>query len=254
MMKIEVSNEGDTYSLTAAVLVYTNTHGRAFATRHFVDEHKGAPSIGPGQPLSDGDYRNLVKALGPKERPGMQWNDPRVLATGLGRMMWWSAPKERSLFFKTSPHIKGTFDGRGLVPCPGLVFMGSERSLYVFAFKGQACPTQETALYQAPFFNVWSSGQVCTGNAALPEEHQRGDPGSWEQMFFGSHFTHPNFSERDRLTLGIHPVDFWKGLIDAPPEGFPEEVLVPLDINLGHLLELDAVSSLHQRPRAQGEF
>jgi PRTRC genetic system protein B len=254
MMKFDVTNEGESYSLTAAVLIYTSPMGRAFASRHTVDEHDGRPLIGPGQPFSDGDYHNLVRALAPKERPAMQWSDPRILARGLGRVIWWSPPKSRSMFFKTSSHIKGTFDARGVAPCPALVFMGTERSLYVFAFKGDTSPTQNTALYQAPFFNVWSSGQVCVGNAVVPREEQRGDPECWERMFFGSHFTHPNFAEKDRLTLGVNPVEFWKRHIDAPPASFPEEVLVPLQINVGDLLSLEAETSLHERPRAQGEF
>jgi PRTRC genetic system protein B len=252
-MKFEVNNDGDTYSLAAAVLVYTHPHQQhAFATRHFIEEHGGRPVICAGQPFTDADYRQLLQALAPKERPGMQWSDPRVLAKGLGRILWWSAPKSRSLFFKTSSH--NTFDARGIAPCPGLVFMGTERAMYVFAFKGETCPNQDTPLFQAPFFNVWSSGQVCTGNASLPAEDQRTDPDSWERMFFGSHFTHPNFAEKDRLTLGVNPVQFWKELLQAPPAAFPSEVLVPLNLKVSDLLGLDSESLLHGRPRAQGEF
>lgn len=254
-MKLDVSNEGDSYQLTAAVLIYTNTEQRhAFATKHEVQVFSGRPVIRPGSPFTEEDYKSLVTAMAPAEQPRMQWHDPRLLAKGLGRLIWWSAPKKRSLFFKTSSHNSTTFDGKGSCPCPGLVFMATDKSLYVYAFRGKDAPTPKTKLYQAPFFNVWSGGQVCVGNAALPREEQRDNLDAWERMFFGSHFTHPNFTEKDRLTVGINPVEFWQGQVKQPSASFPEAVLFDLHLSVGDLTEVDYASRLQQIRRAQGEF
>lgn len=254
-MKLDVVNAGDGYNLSAAVLIYTNPVTRhAFATKHEVANNPGRPIIRPGAPFTETDYKALVSALAPAVQPQMRWRDQRLLAIGLGRMIWWTPPKKRPLFFKKSSHNSKTFDGRGLCPCPGFVFMSTERSLYVYAVKGDTAPGQGTALFQAPFFNVWSSGQVCVGNANVPHEDQREDLDAWERMLFGSHFTHPNFTQKDRLTVGIDPADFWKAQVAAPGSRFPEEVLFNVKLTVGDLLSVDVLNKLQQRPRAQGEF
>lgn len=254
-MKLEVSNEGDSYQLTAAVLIYTNPHQRhAFATKHEVAMFASRPMIRPGTPFTEEDYKVLVQAMAPAEQPRMLWHDPRLLAKGLGRIVWWSPPKMRSLFFKKSGHNGGTFDGRGTCPTPGLVFMATERDLYIYAFKGASAPTPETKLYQAPFFNVWSRGQVCVGNAARPQIERRDDLDAWDRMFFGSHFTHPNFTQKDRLTIGADPAVFWKAQIEKPDSEFPEKVLYDLKLRVSDLVQVDYTTRLEAIPKAKGEF
>lgn len=254
-MRLNVTNEGDSYELTSAVLIYTNTHQRhAFATKHSVEKFAGRPVIRPGTPFSEVDYAALVRAMAPAQQPGVQWNDPRLLARGLGRLIWWSAPTKRSLFFKKSSYIANTFTGRAVCNCPGLVFMVVDRDLYVYAYAGDRAPTKATKLYQAPFFNVWSQGKVCVGNASAPRDDQREDLDAWERMFFGSHFTHPNFTQRDRLTKGVDPVQFWQQQLASEQPSFPNEVLVELPLTLGDLLAVDLQQKLASVGRAQGEF
>lgn len=254
-MKLDVKSEGHGYQLSAAVLIYTNSTARhAFATKHHVEQHAGRPIIRPGSPFTEQDYKVLVQALAPAEQPRMQWHDPRELARGLGRMIWWSPPQKRSLFFKKSAHNAETFDGRGVVPCPGLIFMASERDMYVYAFKGTDAPSRETKLYQAPFFNVWSRGKVCVGNADVPKEDRSDDPDAWERMFFGSHFTHPNFTQNDRLTVGVNPAHFWKAQLKKPSAKFPEQVLFDLGLTVDDLMQVDLRARLEAVPRATGEF
>lgn len=253
-MKLEVINEGAAYKLSAAVLIYTNNEERhAFATKHEVIELDLRPSVRPGTPFSQDDYRSLVRALAPKEQPRMLWHDPRILAKGLGRVVWWSPPQKRSMFFKTSTHVSGTFAGHGVLPTPGLVWMGTQQALYVWAFKGADAPRQDTQLYQAPFFNVWARGMVCVGNAVMPPENQRDDLDAWERTFFGSRFTHPNFSEANRLTVGVNPIQFWKDQLANPTPSFPDDVLYGLDLKVMDLLDvsLERVDALGT---AQGEF
>lgn len=255
-MQLEVHSAGDRYQLTAAVLVYTNSASRsAFATKHPVTELDGRPTIRPGSPLDETDFNSLVQALAPHAQPRMTWCDPRVLARGLGRLLWWSPPMQRSLFFRSSSQHPDSFDGRGRCPCPcpGLVWLATQRELYVYAFQGEGPPQRDTRLHQAPFFNVWSDGQVCTGNAALPPAGTE-DPQAWERMFFGSHFTHPNFSQPDRLTVGIRPGPFWRAQLAQPAAHFPEQVLYRLDLTVADLTQTDLRARLDALPRATGEF
>ena len=253
-MKLELRSSGDHYELSAAVLVYTNSATRhAFASKHVVAQHAGRARIEPGTPLTAQDYQALVQALGPRDRPAMLWCDPRVLARGLGRLLWWCPPMQRSLFFRRSAQHPGSFEARGRCGCPGLVFLAADRQLFVYAFKGAATPTRDTRLYQAPFFNVWTSGQVCVGNAALPQMDVD-DPAAWERMFFQSHFTHPNFTEPDRLTVGIAPAQFWQTRLAQPDAPFPEPVLFELGLRVEALTQLDLRARLAALPRATREF
>lgn len=254
-MRVETQSIGEGYRLASAVLIYTNTGaGHAFATKHYVEEVQGRPTIRPGQPFTDVDYMALVQALAPARRPGVRWHDHRVLADGLGRTIWWAPPQRRSLFFKQSKQASGTFDGKGVCPTPGLVFMAVDADLFVYAFKGASIPTPDTKLYQAPFFNVWSRGQVCRGSAVAPKRDGSADLDSWERMFFGSYFTHPNFTEKDRLIVGADPVAFWERQITKPDGAFPEDVLYDLDLTVNDLLQPALSKRLERIPVAKGEF
>lgn len=252
-MKLEVNSYGESYALKHALLVYESPGNQAsYATKHPVQTIDGKPMIRPGAPLTEGDYKALIEGLKPKDRPTIEWNDPTILAKGMGRLIWWTSPRKRSMFFKSSSHAAKKVDGKNICPNPGLVFMAGPRTLHIFAFKGEAAPVRTTKLYQAPFFNVWSDGKVCSGNATLPEEDQRNDRDAWERFFFGSHFTHPNFSQKDRLTLGVEPCAFWQKQLNRPTKAFPESVLVDINLTVNDLLALD----FYERPhvRVQGEF
>lgn len=256
-MKVEVGNQGQSYSMTAAVLIYTDTGSRhAFATRHFVDIEGGQPRIKPGTPLSVADYISLVRALSPKDAPGMRWNDTRILASGLGRLIWWTPPQKRSMFFSKSSANTSTFSGNGCAALPGLVFMATTApaALYVYAFRGADVPTAETQLCQAPLFNVWSRGKVCQGNALFPKDAEAQNPDPWMQGFFGSRFSHPNFTQKDRLILGMDPTDFWKTHLASGADVFPEERLVDIPLTVGDLAALDYAARLEKIKRADGEF
>lgn len=252
-MKFEANSSGPSYKLTHALLVYQSpeTHG-SYATKHPVGLLNGKPMIRPGSPLTEGDYKALIEGLKPKERPAIEWNDPAILAKGMGRLIWWTPPRKRAMFFKGSSHSVLPVTGNAICPNPGLVFMAGPRTLHVFAFTGDAAPTRQTKLYQAPFFNVWSDGKVCVGNATVPADDQRSNLDAWERFFFGSHFTHPNFGQKDRLTLGVEPCAFWQKQLKRPTKTFPERVLVDIKLTVNDLLALD----FYERPhvRAQGEF
>lgn len=259
-MQMEISREGSSYSLGAAVLLYQkksgfhwDNKGQAIATVHHIETVNGRPVIQAGRPMNEADYSNMVKALSPKEQPSLSWVDPSILAAGMGRLIWWTPPMKRPMFFKTSEMAEGTFDGQAVCPVPGMVWQAFDDALFVYAVKGDTRPQKDTPLYQAPLFNVWARGQVCAGNAQAPRNEAKKDPAAWEHFLFGSHFTHPNFPEKDRLVKGIEPVAFWKEMLATPPESFPEDVLVPVTLKVEDLLAPDFRTRVSGM-RAQGEF
>jgi PRTRC genetic system protein B len=253
-MKVDLEIESDNYSLKSALLVYKAGSGKSFVTKHpvSVDPDNGKPIIRAGTTFKDKDYIELVKGLQGRDKPRMVWESERILSRSSSRVIWWSPPVRRPMFFKQS-HVKGTFDGHAVCPCPGLIFMASPNDLRIFAIKGTTRPTPETELYQAPFFNVWARAQVCMGTAIAPDETQKQNIDSWEETFFGSNFTHPNIREKDRLTRRIDVCKFWKRMVARPPKNFNENVLVSLNLKAQTLLDLDIMSKLNAL-RARGEF
>lgn len=258
-MKVNVGEQGDQFVLKAAVLLYQQSRYGHFgermgmATVHTVCNDGDRPVIEAGRPMTMADYSAMIEVLSPKSRPQMAWQDPSVLAKGMGRMIWWTPPMMRPMFFKESAMSKGTFAGQGMCPLPGMVWHTTGRALYVYAVKGHDRPEPETELFQAPLFNIWARGEVCHGNVVAPREEHSENPKEWEKFLFGSHFTHPNFGQKDRLIKGVNPVEFWKKMVQQPKVKFPEERLVEIGLKVQDLMAPD-FSNKVGRMKATGEF
>lgn len=251
-MHVDITLTGEHYELGAAVLLYQKkqTHSyfsassssgpESIATVHHISQVAGRPTIGPGRPMTEGDYSAMVKVMKPSEQPQVAWQDTSILAKGLGRLIWWTPPMKRAMFFQKSSHFgKKSFEGQAMCAVPGMVWMAEGSDLYVYAFRGKERPDQSTKLCQAPLFNVWSKGKVCHGNAIAPQGEKKGDPKAWEKFPFGSHFTHPNFSEANRLVKGKDPHEFWKRMLKASPEAFQEKHLVDLSLTVSDLVAVE---------------
>ena len=168
-------------------------------------------------------------------------------------MLWYTPACKKAMFFKEAISQK-MVTGNGILPIPGLVWMVMQGELYLYAFKGVDRPTQQTKLYQAPFFNVWSQGKVCVGNAEMPTGDDVAVPEKWVRGFFGSLFTHPNFTEKDRLVKGICPLNFWKKMLAKPPVVFPANRLVELPVTVGDFLTVNVSETIARIGRASGQF
>ena len=265
MLEVSASTNSTTLALQKAILVYgpsvaprnfhTEESGAAHATINDVDMSSGSPVLKAGRLMTQSDLETLVKALAQSESLAQPaWIDTTMLAMGAGRMIWYTPACQRSMFFKASSFTENSFDAQGLLPSPALVWMVMQGQLYVYAYKGAARPGKETALYQAPFFNVWSQGKVCTGNAAMPVGDAAAVPHHWVDAFFGSNFTHPNFMEKDRLVKGVCPIKFWKAMTQKPLKVFPEGRLVDVALSVGDLLGVTVAQKISAAGRAQGEF
>lgn len=229
-----------------------------FATVHKIDLIGGAPQVMPGRPITESDLQALARSLAEADKAAVEtrWVDPSVLAQGPDRLIWWTPPTKRALYFKKSSVDSTTFTGAGVCAIPGLVWVAfPNKALYVYAVKGCDRPTQETKLFQAPFFNVWGRGQICVGNAVLPQKEEQWLPKAWEKFFLESHFTHPNFSQKDRLVKRQNPVTFWKRMLKKPADVFPENVLVNIPLNVQDLMDPTFMDLLRSRiAKPTGEF
>jgi PRTRC genetic system protein B len=105
--------------------------------------------------------------------------------------------------------------------------------MLVFAFKGGRRPTEETELFHAPYPNVYESGSLCTGNAAVPSSNEA-NPEPWIRMFFESRFTHYHNGLHVKYRGGNDA--FFKAWWEGGWKTFPEKHLRPFGKTLGELI------------------
>jgi len=224
-------------TLDAAVLIYRGGQGSALATLHHVHHVNGEAVIGAGQPMTPGKAIELSRALLKRAAHG-GFLPENVLYLDGELIVWWEPPARRHVAFRVDQGHADLLGGqeRGeAVPHPGLVFAASSRVWCVWAVKGCKRPTPETALYQAPYFNVNGQGQICQGSVPRPEGTAIEKIGAWNDAFFRSYFTHPNVTGK----LVKHPggaYAFWRDMLDGRFERFPQRVLAPVKTTLGELL------------------
>lgn len=112
-----------------------------------------------------------------------------------GLQLVWSVKKgNRKLFYSEENEKQGLLTKEYLLPT--LIFKYSNKSLSVFAMVDNERINADSELYQAPFFNVNSYGNVCMGNVNinLVEKFKTFDKCKdfLENSFFNSFFTHSN--------------------------------------------------------------
>lgn len=240
------------FLLYAEMETYSSHAEPVFATVNPVSHVDGVPMLQAGRPITEADILMMLKSIGGASSL-THWVDASILASGGGRLIWYTPPQLRPLFFKTTGHVKPAINAQGVMALPGLVWLAWGDDLYVYATICKDRPAQDEQLYQAPLFNVWGRGKVCWGNTAPPTGEQLGNPKAWEARLFGSAFTHPNFTQKDRLMKG-DPVAYWAAQVRKPNKTFPVHRLVPVDLKLSDLLSPELSEKLAAIPKPQGEF
>lgn len=202
-----------------AILLY-----ETFATVHQVSLQDGQqPAIQPGVLATKDGLMTALRELLPESERGTGLLDETILATGVDHMVWWVKPTKRQMWFSCQ-ELGG--ERTATIPQPGLVMVACPSGWYVFAVKGKDRPTSDTPLYQAPYFNVWAGGKICTGTAKTPRGVHRKKPTAWEDAFFGSYFTHPNVRAPEKLVARGGAYKFWTAALDGRFAKFPEGMLV----------------------------
>ncbi|RJP53464.1 MAG: PRTRC system protein B [Anaerolineaceae bacterium] len=227
-MTISVStfSSSQSYRLSSAILVYQDaSRNPAFASVHDVStDDADKPIIQAGVPASKSGLMSLMRILDPKAMVRPALKPPHVLAEGPGFFVWFSKPQPRQVWFDCKE--LGARTGRA--PCPGLIFIVTNKTWKIFAYKGRQRPDADTSLFVAPFFNVWNTGNICVGNARLPKGDMAYQSEAWEEAFFRSYFTHPNIHTAKGLTrYRAGPFALWRDLLDGRFARFPTRTLVP---------------------------
>lgn len=241
------------WKLCHAVLVYSggghsgrSDRERSYATVHEVHDVKGTLRLAAGAPATREACADLARTLG--ANAGLSGFTPEALLyLGARSIAWWRPPGRARIYFDTTGAAAGdqaadktgaALIGKrsGAVQHPGLVFAVNARGWFVYAVQEATRPTPQTKLFRAPYFNVWTSGQICAGNVKLPETLSPRTLAEYERAFFGSNFTHPNTHGKDRLVKTGNAYAFWSARLDAGEgEPFPIHALNPLQQTLATL-------------------
>lgn len=227
------TTSSETLKLTKAVLFYRGSK-QAYATiNDIIESDDGQQHIGAGVAATAESVGELATLLVNYVSLG-GFLPKTVLSVGISSVVWWCPPSTRRLWFKSDKIGCRSAE----TPQPGLIFSVSEKGWSVWAVKGSKRPNPDTKLYQAPHFNVYKSGAICTGSVICPESSTQESLTAWEEAFFGSFFTHPNVHGKDELVKHKGGAfAFWKMMVEGQHKKFPETALVNLEMTLGDLLK-----------------
>lgn len=188
--------------------------------------------IQPGSPITKEALFAVLKSLGDQHAMSADLLPENLLSYSSVHQMWWRPAGQTQVFFDCKELGK-----RGaMVPHPPLVFLVIGNQYHVFALKDSKRPGADTALFHAPYFNVYDSGSVCMGSAAKPSKITPEHIKEMEDSFFNSSFTHVN----GKVKKIDHPrgeYAFWKDMLDGVYAEFPIDVLVPHGLTLAVLLD-----------------
>jgi PRTRC genetic system protein B len=218
--------------LDQAVLIYRGASANALAPVHQIEEVDGEPVILAGQAMTPRAAIQLARALSKGVAHG-GFLPETVLYIDGDLLLWWVPPVKRHIMV-SAPELGAPERGE-IVPHPGLVFAASSSVWKVWAVKGKTRPTLQSALFQAPYFNVWEGGDICRGNVQVPDGTTAEKIDAWNAAFLNSFFTHPNVKAKlVRYRGGAYA--FWRDMLDGRFKTFPERVLVDIKTTLGKLL------------------
>jgi len=148
-----------------------------------------------------------------------------------GYAVWYTPPQEVSLFF-----VEGLQIPLGKAKIPAMVWKATEDKLMVYGIKGKTKPAIKTALYHAPFLNIYSGGNVCMGTVKINIERNtclEDFMKLWEQYFFNSYFSH---SINGGSSTKTDTKELWRSLIGTGKD-FPQDELKKNGLILKNLIE-----------------
>lgn len=226
------------HPLSALVFYQTKGSSKATYVEHFDMDKNGNPIN--AHPLTESEAKALAKALNTDKEKSKAFLKPKsILPTNVlhinpsenGTVLWYTKARKTKMFFTESLEMPN-----GIAEVPAMLWYANKQSLMVFALATDRRPTEKTALYHAPFFNVYEDGHVCMGtvdvnikNSASVEEFIQ----AWESYFFNSYFSH---LVNEHNPINGNCVSLWKDLI-SNGNAFPKEVLKKTNRTLKNLLK-----------------
>lgn len=229
----------DVYIPAKALLIYNPLKGEhekeVYIESYDLDEH-GNPFN--AHPLSGKEYAELSEAFDNTNEMKRGFLKPKGLLpenilyidpSQNGFAIWHTPAKQVNLFF-----VKELGIPNGKAKIPPLIWKASKNSLSIYAVNGNKKPVEKTALYYAPFFNIYKDGRVCMGTVEIDiskktflEEFVKG----WEDYFFNSYFSHL-IDDHNPVTQNI--VQLWENQIKMNMS-FPDDCLIKNGLTIKNL-------------------
>ena len=232
-MNIDPSTHGSVHESVArlALIVYTNDEGTdGVVMQHQLSEKKGKLSMAEGHPVTRSTIDTLLSL---NAMQTLQYVPEQVVAVGTNALAWVQERQPRHLLFHGArdPAV-AALDNQSFEQ-PRLLFIGRGLGLSVYALRGTERPSARTALYFAPYFNVFSNHQVCSGSMTRPSSLTPEQTGAWSESFFRSNFTHGGDSNKRWAYPGTYR-ELWEAVRAAGE--FKDEWLVPAGVTLEEAL------------------
>ncbi|MCX7096291.1 MAG: PRTRC system protein B [Methylococcales bacterium] len=198
----------------------------------FVTNGQGESVIGAGRLMSKEDVEAVLRSMLEMGKRKASLLPPTVVSISESHMAWTVPAIVRPMLFNLPGLPLKKID----VPWPRLLLVANRHGkLAVAALKTNGRASAKTTLYHAPLMNVYASGNVCTGSAALPDECGIDQIGAWESVMFDSAFSHVNnpatlalAGNKDKAVDSKAHYRFWLSLTKRKADKFPNETLNPL--------------------------
>jgi len=147
-----------------------------------------------------------------------------------GEVIWYTPAQEVNVFFAAALGIPC-----GKAKVAPMIWKAGKESLSVFSLNKNKKPKAETALYHAPFFNIYNNGNVCMGTVDVQikqdcclEEFME----QWQNYFWNSYFSHL-MNDFNPVTVNI--LQLWKSQVKNGTD-FPLNILKKTNYNLKDIL------------------
>jgi PRTRC genetic system protein B len=179
----------DSFELDSGIMLYRSSNqGSVYATYHPARNIDGRPTLLAGVPATAEQLAEIAKAAD-QQAAFRGFVPSNVLYIAPRMLAWWTPACGRHIWFTGENNIGNQ---SGLVNHPPLLFIARNDDLFVFALRENQRPDTAATLYHAPYFNVWESGHMCSGNVDVPTNPGPQTLAAYEDAFFLSKFTHAN--------------------------------------------------------------
>jgi PRTRC genetic system protein B len=225
-MKNITAKFSKTYIPAKALLLYRGQENEEFYIESYDIGKNGMPIN--AHPLTMRESQSLADTLNTTEENRQNFLQPKGLlgqeviyinSQRNGFVIWYTPEMKKHLTFKADLTIPD-----GIASVPPLLWKATASSLEIWALKESKRPEISTALYYAPFFNIYTDGRVCMGNVDIGIDRNcdlETFMSAWETYFFGSAFSHL-LDEVSPVKANIVPL--WQKLISSG-EAFPIKIL-----------------------------
>jgi PRTRC genetic system protein B len=153
-----------------------------------------------------------------------------INAKGTGEVIWYTPAQTVNIYFAAALDIPC-----GKAKVPPMVWKAGKENLSVFALNKNKRPKAETALYYAPYFNIYRNGNVCMGTVDVEiaqDSCLEAFIQQWQDYFWNSYFSH---LMEDFNPVSVNIVQLWKSQVEKGEE-FPLDILKKTNYNLKDIL------------------